>query len=120
MKTKILLTFLTVAVLLAACGSSPASSPVATTAPVAAGSETKVDISGYAFTPGSVTVKVGEMVTWTKNDSASHNVKADDGSFASSTLKKGDSFGFTFNTAGTFTYKCGFHAKMTGTVVVQP
>jgi plastocyanin len=118
MKTRSLFTFLVLTVLLAAC--APAASTPAAPAAAAAGAQVKVDISNFAFNPGSVTIKVGETVTWTNNDSASHNVKADDGSFASSTLGNGASFSYTFNTAGTFTYKCGFHAKMTGTVIVQP
>lgn len=137
MKTRMLFTVITLAALLAACapatgsGYAPASAtsvpatsapinPPATSAPVVSGSEVKVDISGFAFNPGTITIKVGQTVTWTNNDSVSHNVLADDGSFSSNTLGTGDSFSFTFNTAGTFTYKCGFHANMVGTVIVQP
>jgi plastocyanin len=137
MKIRMLLTVITLAALLAACApatgsnyapapatSAPSTSvpinPPATSAPVVSGSEVKVDISGFAFNPGTITIKVGQTVTWTNNDSVSHNVKADDGSFSSSTLATGDSFSFTFNTAGTYTYKCGFHANMLGTVIVQP
>jgi plastocyanin len=128
MKTRMLFTVITLAALLAACAPAatsiyapaPATSAPATSAPVASGSEVKVDISGFAFNPGTITIKVGQTVTWTNNDSASHNVKADDGSFSSNTLATGDSFSFTFNTAGTYTYKCGFHANMVGTVIVQP
>jgi plastocyanin len=122
MKMRSFLTVITLAALLAACApATPAATaaPV-TSAPVSSGNEVKVDISGFAFNPGTITIKVGQTVTWTNNDSASHNVKADDGSFASSTLGNGASFSYTFNTAGTYTYKCGFHANMLGTVVVQP
>ena len=35
-------------------------------------------------------------------------------------LKKGDSFNHTFDTAGTFTYYCKIHPSMKGTVVVEP
>jgi len=117
MKTRLFLTVISLAVLLAACAPAAAT---ATSTPVTNGNEVKVAISGYAFNPGTITIKVGQTVTWTNQDSASHNVKADDGSFGSSTLGNGASFSYTFNTAGTFTYKCGFHASMLGTVVVQP
>jgi plastocyanin len=120
MKTKLLLSLVVITTLLAACAPKAAPIAAATSAPAGSGKEVKVDISGFAFNPGSVTIQVGDTVIWTNNDSASHNVKADDGSFASSTLGNGASFSYTFNTAGTFTYKCGFHANMLGTVIVQP
>lgn len=137
MKTRMLFTVIILAALLAACASATGSSyapapatsapstlapinPPATSAPVVSGSEVKVDISGFAFNPSTITIKVGQTVTWTNNDSVSHNVLADDGSFSSNTLETGDSFSYTFNSAGTFTYKCGFHANMVGTVIVQP
>jgi len=122
MKTRFLITVITLSVLLAACAPAYAvtGTSAPTTPPIANANEVKVDISGFAFNPGSITIKVGQTVTWTNNDSASHNVIADDGSFTSKTLATGDSFSFTFDKAGSYTYKCGFHARMTGTVVVQP
>jgi predicted lipoprotein with Yx(FWY)xxD motif/plastocyanin len=68
-----------------------------------------VSISNFAFNPSPLTVKVGSTVTWTNNDSASHNVTADDGSFKSDTLAKGATFSFTFTKAGTYQYYCSFH-----------
>jgi plastocyanin len=76
-------------------------------------------IASFAFSPSSLTVKVGDTVTWTNNDSASHTVVADDGSFKSADLGQGASYQFTFKTAGTYTYKCSIHPSMTGTIVVQ-
>jgi hypothetical protein len=46
-------------------------------------------------------------------------VTADDGSFDSGTLNPGASFSQTFSTAGTFTYHCAIHPRMTGTIVVS-
>jgi plastocyanin len=120
MKTRFLVTVFALSVLLAACAPAATATTAPTLPPVANPNEVKVDISGFAFNPGSITIKVGQTVTWTNNDSASHNVIADDGSFSSKTLATGDSFSFTFDKAGSYTYKCGFHARMTATVVVQP
>jgi plastocyanin len=90
-----------------------------TTAAPAAGGAT-VDISGFAFSPASVTVKVGESVTWTNKDSVPHTVTAADGSFDSGSLAQGASFSFTFQKAGTYTYRCTVHPSMpTATVIVQ-
>lgn len=92
-----------------------------TAADTTAGSDTTnaVSIASFAFSPSSLTVKVGDTVTWTNNDSAAHTVVADDGSFKSADLGQGASYQFTFKTAGTYTYKCTIHPNMTGTVVVQ-
>ena len=74
-------------------------------------------IENHSFNPASLTIKVGDSVTWTNKDSASHNVIFAD--FESDLLKKEDSFTHTFDTAGTFTYICGPHPYMEGTIEVQ-
>ncbi len=93
-----------------ACGSSKKS----TTTPGTA----SVTIKDFEFTPATVTIKVGDTVTWTNNGPSTHTVTADDGSFASGNLL-GDTFSHTFQTAGTFTYHCSLNRFMTGTVIVQ-
>lgn len=77
-----------------------------------------VVIENFAFGPALLTVKKGAMVTWTNKDSAPHTVTSDGGTFASNTLANGQSFSFTFNQAGTFSYYCAVHPSMTATVVV--
>jgi len=74
-------------------------------------------IENHAFNPASLTIKVGDSVTWTNKDSASHNVIFAD--FESDLMKKEDSFTHTFDTAGTFKYICGPHPYMEGTIEVQ-
>jgi plastocyanin len=110
------------------CSSSASTTTTLTTAPSggsigtnpAAGGGATVDISGFAFSPASVTVKVGDSVTWTNKDSAPHTVTAADGSFDSGSLAQGASFSFTFQKAGTYTYRCTVHPSMpTATVIVQ-
>jgi plastocyanin len=85
--------------------------------PVSAADEA-VAIAGFAFDPGSVTVRVGDSVTWTNQDSAAHTATAS-GTFASGDLASGQSFTYAFTTAGTFDYICAIHPTMAGTVVVQ-
>jgi plastocyanin len=77
-----------------------------------------VEIAGFAFAPGSRSVKVGDSVKWTNQDGATHTVTADDGAFDSGNLAKGKSFTFTFDQAGTFAYHCNIHQSMTGKVTV--
>jgi plastocyanin len=79
-----------------------------------------VTIQDFAFSPETVTVKVGSAITWTNGDGFAHSVKSADGSFVSQDLQQGQSFSPTFCSAGTFAYVCGIHNSMTGTVVVEP
>jgi amicyanin len=79
-----------------------------------------VKISGFAFGPARITVKVGATVTWTNGDQDPHTVTSQggDGPLKSGTLGNGDTFQYTFTKAGTYDYLCTIHPFMTGTVVV--
>lgn len=78
-----------------------------------------ITIADFAFAPSNVTIHAGDTVVWTNNDSASHTVTDQAGSFDSKTLAAGKTFSHTFTTAGTFTYHCSVHPSMMGTVVVE-
>jgi plastocyanin len=85
-------------------------------APVLAADQA-VTIEGFAFSPGTVTVNVGDSVTWTNNDSAAHT--ATGSGFDTGNIANGASDSVTFQSAGTFDYACSIHLQMTGTVVVR-
>jgi plastocyanin len=95
--------------------------PTATDAPSgeAGADENEIVISGFAFS-GVTEVPVGTTVTIVNEDSGTHTWTATDGTFDSEGLAPGDSFEFTFETAGTFDYRCNLHPSMTGTIVVTP
>ena len=98
---------------------SPAGTPKTTqaaTTPVAGGAS--VVMKNFAFDPKTVTIKVGQTVTWTNQDSATHTVTGD-GGIDSGDLPKGQSYSKTFDTAGTFNYHCSIHPSMTGQVIVE-
>ena len=78
-----------------------------------------IDIQGYAFSPSSITINVGDTIVWTNYDSASHTVTSNDGTFDSGGISTGNTFSFTFTSAGTFNYYCAPHPNMTGSVTVQ-
>lgn len=78
-----------------------------------------VAISGFAFIDQQITVSAGSTITWTNADGPAHSVVAEDGSFISKSLGTGETFSNTFDTAGTYSYICGIHVSMTGTVVVS-
>jgi len=85
----------------------------------AAATSTSVSIMNFAFSPAQVTIKAGGTVKWTNQDSPTHTITSDNNTFTSGNLATGQSFQFTFATAGTYTYHCSIHPSMTGTVVVQ-
>ena len=73
-----------------------------------------VSLAGSAFSPSTLTISIGETVTWNLN--AYHTVVADDGSWGSGSLS---TYSHEFDTAGEFGYKCGNHpTTMTGTIIV--
>jgi plastocyanin/mono/diheme cytochrome c family protein len=75
--------------------------------------------TSWGYSPSSLTVLVGDVVTWTNGGAFQHTVTANDGSFESGLVDSGASFSFTFSTAGTYNYHCAPHPWMTGTIVVQ-
>lgn len=86
--------------------------------PVALAADQTVDIVGFAFSPSSVTVAVGDTVTWTNADAQSHTATAVGGAFDTGTIAGGASGSVTVTTAGTFAYYCAIHPAMTATLVV--
>jgi plastocyanin len=76
-------------------------------------------IENFAFDPKQLTAKVGEAVTWKNDDSTTHTVTADDGSFDSANLASDTTFSKKFDKPGTFKYHCSLHSSMTATVVVS-
>ena len=78
-----------------------------------------VKIDNFAFGPQSLTVKVGTTVTWTNRDDIPHTVVSSDGVFKSKARDTDETFSYKFDKAGTYSYFCSLHPKMTGQVVVQ-
>jgi plastocyanin len=89
------------------------------TKPAHAAGDPGVTIVDFSFSPGSITVHVGDTVTWTNNGKQPHTATANDGSFNTPQLKNGQSASHTFTKAGTFAYICAIHPFMKGTVVVE-
>jgi len=88
-------------------------SPAPSAQPVSA------NISNFAFVPPALTLAAGTQVQWANQDATVHIVVADDTSFSSSGLGRGQSFSQTFSTPGTYSYHCSIHPFMKGTVVVK-
>jgi plastocyanin len=81
--------------------------------------ETVVKIDNFSFSPNTIAVPVGTTVRWTNADDIPHTIVSDDKVFKSKALDTDDQFTYTFTKAGTYSYFCGLHPKMTGKIVVQ-
>ena len=92
---------------------------LAVAAPGALAADQDVAMSGFAFSPATVTVTEGDTVTWSNSDAVAHTATAEDGSFDTGSIGGGSSDFVTFDAAGTFAYHCTIHPSMTGTVVVE-
>jgi amicyanin len=104
--------------------SAGTSSPMGSSGGTSSSSSPKriaVSISGYAFNPASLSINVGDTVTWTNMDSAPHTVNSSSGpeKFDSPSLQKGQSWSFTFSKAGAYSYYCAIHPDMKGSVTVK-
>ena len=95
-------------------------------APAAAATHSVV-LKDIQFQPGTITIDVGDTVTWTHQDGATaHTVTADDGSFDHAMNSQASApFSHPFNTAGTFRYYCRIHGGpggqgMSGVITVLP
>ena len=107
----------------AAATATPAKTATATpakTAEPAKGESKSVAIEGFAFSPRTVKVSVGDTIKWSNGDAAPHTVTAKSGGDVDSgTLAQGASFELTPDQAGTIEYFCAIHPSMTGTIEVQ-
>ena len=82
--------------------------------------KSEVVIDNFSFSPKTFTVPAGGAVTWTNHDNVPHVVTSADDEFKKSpVLKTGQRFSNTFATAGTYSYFCSIHPRMTGKIIVK-
>jgi plastocyanin len=86
--------------------------------PIGAG-HVDIDISNFAYSPATITVKVGTTVTFTDKESVEHTATSNTaGVFETGTLQNGQAVSIKLEKVGTFSYHCAFHAFMHGTIRV--
>jgi plastocyanin len=78
----------------------------------------EVRISDFDYEPSVLEVTPDTVVTWTNEDGAPHTATAQDESFDTGRLDKGESSEITFDTLGTYDYICTYHPYMEGRIVV--
>lgn len=85
---------------------------------VASAKTVAVDISKAGFVPASVTLQVGDSVTFTNKDTANHQVVCQTCPFTSPVLKPNETFSYAFTKAGKFTYSDPLNKNKKGTATV--
>ncbi len=90
------------------------------------GGGTEVSLESVQFEPKDLTVKAGETITFTNNESIPHDVHKTSGpgdDFASGPpggMQEGDTFELTLDRPGEYEYVCKVHAPgMAGTITVE-
>jgi plastocyanin len=89
-------------------------------APAAKGGSGDVTMKDIKFHPSKVSIKTGQTVVWTNDDSVGHDVTSD--TFKSGDpggIENGQTFQHKFAKKGTFKYQCSVHPGMEGTIVVK-
>ena len=78
-----------------------------------------VNIDNFAFTPATITIRLGTVVTWTNRDDIPHVVLVTALKIRSNVMDTGESFSQRFDTTGGFDYFCALHPHMKGKVIVN-
>jgi len=91
--------------------------------------EIQIEMQNIKFGPVAAIISKGTKVTWTNRDSVTHFVNTDPHpshnvlpELNSLDLNQGQSYSFTFNTPGEWSYHCSAHfpAGMVGRIIVEP
>jgi plastocyanin len=83
--------------------------------------DVRVNMGDNFFEPATLTVNVGDTVTWTHTGNRPHDVTSDNGAINSPRrMATGQTFTYTATTPGTYTYICTIHpVQMKATLIVQ-
>jgi plastocyanin len=80
----------------------------------------EVKIDNFMFAPMDLTIAVGTTVKWINHDDIPHTVVSEDKTtFKSKAMDTDESFSYTFNQPGTYTYFCSIHPKMVAKIIVK-
>ena len=83
-------------------------------APHAVAATSQVVMKDNVYIPDSVSIAVGDTVTWVNNGRSPHNVTYGDDSRQSGSIEPGQTFSITFDSAQTVYYYCSFHSAGSG------
>jgi plastocyanin len=77
-----------------------------------------ITIANFDFS-GAESVAVGTPVIVTNEDDVSHTWTSEDDVFDSGSLSQGESFQYTFEDAGEYSFVCTIHPGMSGSISVE-
>ncbi|WP_018342539.1 T9SS type A sorting domain-containing protein [Cytophaga aurantiaca] len=81
-----------------------------------------VSIVNFSFQSIPNALNIGDVITWTNNDAATHTVTSTSVPGGAATfdanVTTGSTFQYTITVAGSYAYKCSFHSSMTSTFTV--
>jgi plastocyanin len=80
--------------------------------------DSAITIQGFAYAPPAFTTSVGQSVTWVNKDTVAHDAVDSLGAWKTARLMPNETASVTFETAGTYSYRCSLHPDMRGTVTV--
>jgi len=80
--------------------------------------DTQIHMATFTFGPPTVTVRVGQKVTWIDGDPVPHTATAKDGQWNTGQVVPGGSFTVTMTKPGTYEYFCGDHPFMQAKIIV--
>jgi plastocyanin len=80
----------------------------------------RVELTGFAFAPRTLTIRAGDSVAWTNRDLAPHTATDRGGAWDTGELARGASATIAFPVPGRFACFCAFHPHMTAEIVVTP
>lgn len=89
------------------------------------GTANEVSLTGFAFSPASITVSAGDPVTFVNGDAAPHTVtegtngEAADDPIVDEEVAGNSEVEITFDEPGTYQITCLFHSNMNMTVTVE-
>jgi plastocyanin len=83
--------------------------------------ENEIWLEYKLFVPQQLVVKAGTTVTFTNKDNANHTATNLNGLFDSGKITSDNSWTYTFDKAGTYSFYCNYHSSNTeqGYIIVQ-
>lgn len=78
-----------------------------------------VEIRGHKFSPATLRMKAGDRVQFVNLDGAPHTATADNGSFDTPRLAKGEDATIRVASAGEHSYFCAVHPSMKGKIIAS-
>jgi plastocyanin len=89
--------------------------------PFADATTRQVMMMGNAFSQATLTINVGDRVTWVNHDQVPHDATTTNApaSFRSPMMEQGDTWMHEFTKPGTYEYYCSIHPSMRAKIIVK-